>query len=199
MKKNGLLIIALAAIAAGLYFATKGKAPSASKVGSTGTATTQATNFWDALVGRAASAAGQGANRVVNGGSVPSTGKGVDVGPVAKEGVKAAAGLLGSLGQWFKKKLFGGSQTTAGTSPGTSDDYGNDPFADLFDGYNLNSEPEYSEGGGFNGPAWIPDGSPYLYTEPQQAPQRWDNTNDLPIDDAYNDATAAEDFMEFGA
>ena len=197
MKKNGLLIIALAAIAAGLYFATKGKAPSASKVGSTGTATAPAGNFWDALVGRAASAAGQGANRVVNGGSVPSTGKGVDISPLVKAGVNAGAGLISK----FFNKLFGGSAAPASSAPGTSEGYGTttDGMFSTWEDYRAAQIQAGSEGGGFNGPAWIPDGSPYLYTEPQQAPQSWDNANDLPIDDAYNDATAAEDFMEFGA
>ena len=197
MKKNGILFIAIAAIAAGIYFSTKGKRTTvAGNVGTTGTAGATPTNFFDALLERGASSVGQRANRAVYGSSGGGGGGGKDFTPIAKGAVAAGGGLLTALGQWFKKKIFGGSQTTDGTAPGTSPDYGNDPFADLFDGYSLASEPDASEGGGFNGPAWIPAGSPYGYQSDEgDAPQRWDNVTDMPLDDAYENATSEEDFF----
>ena len=202
MKKNGLLFIALAAIAAGIYFSTKGKKVTASKVGTTGTAGATPTSFWDALLERGASAAGQRANSVISGGGWSGGGKydkdggNLDVSPIVKGAIGTVAGLIGGAGKWFGEKIFGGSQRTKGTSPGTSPDYGNDPFADLFDGYSLASEPDASEGGGFNGPAWIPDGSPYLFgSDEGDAPQAWNNESDLPLDDAYNVATSEEEFF----
>lgn len=194
MKKNGLLFVALAAIAAGIYFATKGRRTAvAGKVGTTGTAGATPTSFWDALIGKAASNAGQTANRAVYGSSSGGAG-GADLSPLIKAGAKTASDLAS---RWFGK-LFGGSSTTTTTAPGTSTGYGTTNSGDFstWEDYRAAQVQAGSEGGGFNGPSWIPDGSPYLFgSDEGSEPQPWNNESDLPLDDAYNDATSEEEFF----
>ena len=192
MKKNGLLFVALAAIAAGIYFSMKGRTKAApSKVGTTGTAGATATSFWDALIEKGAGSVGQRANRAVYGSS-GGGGGGADISPLIKAGAKTVAELAT---KWFDK-IFGGSPATDGTAPGTSAGYGDDPFREVFENYQLPGYGSSSEGGGFNGPAWIPDGSPYLFgSDEGDAPQAWNNESDLPLDDAYNIATSEEEFF----
>ena len=194
MKKNGLLFVALAAIAAGIYFSTKGKrTATAGKVGTTGTAGDSPTSFWDALIGKAASNVGQTANRAVYGSSSGGAG-GADLSPLIKAGAKTASDLAS---RWFGN-LVGGSSTTTTTAPGTSTGYGTTNSGDFstWEDYRAAQVQAGSEGGGFNGPAWIPDGSPYGYQADEgDAPQRWDNETDMPLDDAYDNATSEEEFF----
>jgi len=190
MKKNGLLFLAIAAIGAGIYFSVRGNPFTGGKVRTTGTATAPPQNFWEQLLASGGRLAGQGANRAVYGSS-SGGGGGKDFTPLAKGAVEAGGGLLVALGQWFKKKLFSGSSQPASSAPGTSDGYGDDPFKELFDGYSLTSEPEYSEGGGFNGPAWIPSGSPYLYQADEGVSPEGNSTFD-----SYNDAVSGSSIDE---
>lgn len=194
MKKNGLLFVALAAIAAGIYFSMKGRTKAApSKVGTTGTAGAVPLSFFDALLERGASSVGTRANRAVYGSSGGAS-NGADLSPLIKAGAKSAGELAT---KWFDK-LFGGTQRTNTTAPGNSPGFGTTNSGDFstWEDYRAAQIQAGSEGGGFNGPAWIPDGSPYLFgTDEGDAPQPWNNAEDLPVEDSFDAATSEEDFF----